>query len=260
MKNVSALLLFCLFLNVVNAQDKSKDNPNKTKERFPSFFGIQFKPLFATDFITTSQLSLKGNEINANYRQKFGYSFGGTVRIGLTKIINLETGINFVQRKYDINYSIHSATVQLDTSAQFGIIAYNLPINALFYIKLGKGFYANGSLGASVGILPTDVWVKNPINAHERFQHEGRRVTKVFGEMNANVGFEYRAKKIGSFYLGASIAMPFRPLYNIDATYFANGYQEVLYGKISGSYITLDIRYYFQNNGEKNRLRGPIEQ
>lgn len=252
------LIVLVLFTSICFSQ--KEDDKSVKKEKFPSFFGVQFKPLFPTDFITASELSLKGNELNADYKQKFGFSFGGTVRVGLSKVVNLETGLNFIQRRYHIDYSILSPTVDINASSDFGIIAYDLPVNALFYIKMGKGFYANASLGVSVGYLPSDVWKKEPINAKERFQHEGRRLNKVFGEVNANVGFEYRTKKSGSFYLGSSIKVPFKQLYNIAAVYYADGYTEVLHGKISGSYITLDIRYYFQNSGERSKLRGPIEQ
>lgn len=251
------LLIFSCVISIGVLAQKSKSTK---KERFPSYFGLQFKPIFATNFITASELNLKGSELTADYQQKFGFSFGGTVRVGLSKIVNLETGLNFVQRNYDIDFSINSSTTQLNAQTQFRIIAYDIPVNALFYIKLSDKFYMNASMGASLGYLPSNVWKTYVINSVEKFQHEGRRFGKFFGEANANIGFEFRTQKIGFFYLGASVKMPFKPIFQIAAAYYKAGSTEVLYGNVSGSYLTLDLRYYFKNNGEKNKLRGPIEQ
>ncbi len=243
-----------------SSKSKSKSYDDEKKERFPSYFGLQFKPIFSTNFITSSQLKLRGSELSADYHQQFGFSFGGTVRVGLSKIINLETGLNFVQRNYSIDFTIHSPTMQTSAQTTFRVVAYDIPVNALFYIKLSEKFYMNASLGASLAYLPSNVWKTYVINSFEKFQHEGRRFSKFYGEVNANVGFEYRTKKMGFFYIGASIKVPFKPIFQIAAAYERSGYTQVLTGNVSGSYLTADIRYYFKNNGEKNRLRGPIEQ
>lgn len=250
-------LWLIIFLVAFSSEAFSQKN---SKERFPSYFGLQFKPLFSTNFLTASELNLKGDVHSANYSQQFGYSFGGNVRVGLSKIVNLETGLNFVQRNYGIDFSIYSPLTQLDASTSFRIISYDLPVNALFYIKLSEKFYMNASMGFSLGYLPTNVWKTYVINSFEKFVHEGRRFSKFYFEANANVGFEFRTQKAGFFYLGASIKMPFKPIFQIAAAYEVQGYANVLYGNVSGSYLTLDLRYYFKNNGEKNKLRGPIEQ
>lgn len=253
-------ILISLFSFSQKAKHSNKDNSDTKKERFPSYFGLQFKPLFSTNFISASKLDLTGTELTAKYHQQFGFSFGGTVRVGLHKIVNLETGLNFVQRNYGIDFNIHSPITQFSAKTEFRIIAYDIPVNALFYIKLTDKFYMNASIGASLGYLPSNVWKTYIINSFEAFHHEGRRFSKFFGEANGNVGFEYRTKKQGFFYLGASFKMPFKPIFQIAAAYERPGNKQVLLGNVSGSYLTLDFRYYFKNNGEKNKLRGPIEQ
>jgi hypothetical protein len=55
---------------------------------------LQFKPLIAGNFLGSSQLKLNNEQFFAVVNQKFGYSFGANVRIGLTKLISLETGID----------------------------------------------------------------------------------------------------------------------------------------------------------------------
>lgn len=262
MKYLILLFSFLICFSSFSQKTKKthKDNSDIKKERFPSYFGLQFKPLFATNFISASKLDLTGTELTAKYKQQFGFSFGGTVRVGLHKIVNLETGLNFVQRNYGINFDIHSPITQLSAKTEFRVIAYDVPVNALFYIKLSEKFYMNASIGASIGYLPSNVWKTYIINSFEAFQHEGRRYSKFYGEANGNVGFEFRTPKMGFFYLGASIKMPFKPIFQIAAAYQRPGSTQVLLGNVSGSYLTLDFRYYFKNNGEKNKLRGPIEQ
>lgn len=258
------LLLLLFTLSIGHRGYGQNDNNDRIlgKPKYLSYFGLQFKPLFATNFITASQLKLIGNELTADYRQKFGFTFGGNVRVGLSKVVNLETGLNFVQRNYDINFDVHSVTTNMSAKTQFRIIAYDLPVNALFYIKLSNLFYMNASLGASLGYLPTNVWKTYVINSFEKFSHEGRRFSHFYGAANANVGFEMRTQKIGFFYLGASIQVPFKPIFQIAAAYKRSGHNEVLYGNVSGSYITFDVRYYFKNNNERKSInnRGPIEQ
>jgi len=264
------LLLLCCSLTVFG-QKKEKhsrayreyqSSRDEVKEsKYPSFFGLQFRPIFATNFLTASKLDLKGNELTANYHQLFGYTFGGTIKIGLSKIINLETGLNFVQRNYSIDFSIHSATTNIpDAKTDFRIISYDVPINALFYIKLSDKFYMNASLGASVAYFPTNVWKRYIISSVEKFEHFGNRFSKFYMEANANVGFEYRSKKAGSFYIGASIKVPFKPIFQISAVYTAVDHQERLIGNVSGSYLTADFRYYFPNFGKRGGVKGPIEQ
>lgn len=102
------------------------------KERFPSYFGLQFKPLFATNFLSASELKLTGTEHTATYKQRFGFSFGGTVRIGLHKIVNLETGLNFVQRNYNIDFTINSPTTQLTAQTDFRIVSYDIQLMHCF--------------------------------------------------------------------------------------------------------------------------------
>jgi hypothetical protein len=231
------------------------------KEKVNSYFGLQFKPLIPGDFLGESEMTLRNGGFSANYSQQFGYTFGASVRIGITDLISIETGINQVQRNYNIDYSYSDSSIS--ASDNFGIINYDVPVNALVYIKLSEEFYMNASLGGSMVFNPSNVAkLTFPGGLHE-FIHEGRRRSRMGFEINANVGFEWRTEKAGFFYLGASGRIPIRPIFDVAAAW---GYQtstEQIYaiGEMNGTYLSIDLRYYLPNIKNKGTqpIKGPIE-
>ena len=77
----------------------------ETTSRVKAFFGIQYKPLIAGDFIGSSRLLIKNDTLQGEFTQQLGSSFGGVIRVQFKKNIALETGINQVQRHYNIQFS-----------------------------------------------------------------------------------------------------------------------------------------------------------
>ena len=246
-------ILCCLYSGFSNAQQEKK-------EKVPSYFGVQFKPLIPGDFLGKSKLDLNADQFYATITQKFGYSFGASVRVGLTKLISIETGINQVQRYYNVNFSIpDSGLYQKD---DFGIVNYDIPLNVLFYIQLSEKIFMNASLGGSVVYNPSDIATSaTPGGLHE-FKQEARRLSKVGFEINGNVGFEFRTEKSGIFYLGGSGRIPLKPIFDVASVYEYKNYKKVAIGSLIGTYLSLDIRYYLPNIKNKGTqfMKGPIEQ
>jgi hypothetical protein len=230
------------------------------KEKFPSYFGLQFKPLIAGNFLGSSQLKLNNEQFFAVVNQKFGYTFGANVRIGLTKLISLETGINQVVRNYNIDFSIPDSNLYVQNDISF--LNYDIPFNALIYIQLSDKIFMNGSLGGSMVYNPSDVATKLALQGGNVFIQEGRRFSKVGFEMNANFGGEYRTEKNGIFYVGISGRIPLKPIYQVAAVYERQSYSKVAVGNLIGTYISFDFRYYLPNIKNKGVqfIPGPIEQ
>lgn len=230
------------------------------KEKFPSYFGLQFKPLIAGNFLGSSQLKLNNEQFFAVVNQKFGYTFGANVRIGLTKLISLETGINQVVRNYNIDFSIPDSNLYVQNDISF--LNYDIPFNALIYIQLSDKIFMNGSLGGSMVYNPSDVATKLALQGGNVFIQEGRRFSKVGFEMNANFGGEYRTEKNGIFYVGISGRIPLKPIYQIAAVYERQSYSKVAVGNLIGTYVSFDFRYYLPNIKNKGVqfIPGPIEQ
>jgi hypothetical protein len=253
MKNV-LLLSFLLLTGWGFTQSGSKK-----REKFPSYFGIQVRPVFPTRFIGEPKTMLSQNEFSTTISQKMGYSFGGTVRAGLTKLLALETGINFTQRHFDITMSVADSNVFATNTMSF--IQYDVPLNGLVYIQLSEKFYMNASLGIAVTFKPTDVGILTLPGGAHTFTHTGRTYNKAGFDLNANMGFEFRTEKSGFFYIGGSARVPFKPLFDIIAQYKYEGYKNTIYGTVDGSFLALDFKYFFPNINNKGVQfnDGPIE-
>jgi Outer membrane protein beta-barrel domain len=248
--NKSFFIAFLLFLSYhVNAQ--------LGDARLPSFFGIQVRSVFPSEFVGNPVTSLSKDALAASITQSPGYSFGGIVRVGLSELIALETGINFTQRYFKLRGSIADSGIYVTNS--LGFIQYDVPVNALFYIKLSKKWYANASLGLTAGFKPTSIATLNNINGSQFFYHTGVVDKKTSFDLNGNLGFEFRTKKSGFFYLGTTVRIPTKPLFIYVATYKNQGFKVTQYGDVSGSFLGIDLRYFFRNVRAIAEDKKPIE-
>lgn len=214
-------------------------------------FGLQYKPILPNRFIGFYEKEFNEGIFESTVKQKLGHSAGMLIRIGLSERISLETGINFTQRNYRLNYAVpdsgYSATDQVR------VISYEVPVSGLVYIRLGDQFYMNTSLGAALTLFPSDVRTTEPIGPNERFQQEGAYKSKVQGAMLANIGFEYRTKSKGYWYIGSSYHLPFSNIMTFAMSYERSSGSTIAIDNITGSYLTLDFRYFFHEakRGEK---------
>lgn len=231
---------------------------NQKREKFPSYFGLQVKPVFPTQFIGTPSTTFSNGEFSTTVSQKMGYSFGGTVRAGFTKLLAFETGLNFTQRNFGIDMSIADSNVFATNSISF--IQYDMPLNLLVYVQMSERFYMNASLGPAITFKPTDVGVLTKPGGLFTFTHTGVVRKKAGIELNANFGFEFRTDKIGFFYLGGSGRIPIGPVFDMVAKYEYQGIKKLAYSEIDGSYLSLDFKYFFPNirNSGVQFQNGPI--
>ncbi len=209
-------------------------------------FGIQVKPVFPVSYFDP-RVELERPHFKGSIELNGGYAFGMSVRVGITNVISLETGLGQIQRRY-------SFTVTNDTSGYSGsgnvrYIGYELPISALVYIRLGEKTYMNTSLGVSADFYPSDV--QRDIERGRIFMFRNRWIQMgVLG----NLGVEYRTNKSGIFYLGATFHRPFNDLSTVDLTYYGpNFFPYVVRGRLNGSYLTVDLRYYFHEDPAKRK-------
>lgn len=231
----------------------------KKRVKVPSYFGIVIRPIIPLDAFGAGPVDVKGNGLEATISPKMGFSFGGTVRAGITKLLAIETGITFVRRNYSTSYSYSDSN--LTGSSKLGIISYDIPLNLLVYVKIKGNFYMNVSMGASATLYPSNVRAEDNHYPYA-FVTEGARRGWFTGALNANIGFEYRTEKSGFFYLGGSFQYPFGSIYRVAAVYKYKNQSFVAYGNIGGAYITAEFKYFFptvKNKGEQFRP-GPIEQ
>lgn len=258
LRKQSMNILQLLLLVVICTQVSFAQRSNR-RERVPSYFGLQVRPVFPTRFIGEPTLDLVQDNFSTQINQKIGFSFGGTVRAGLTKLLALETGINYTQRQFEVNMSVPDSGVSASNDLTF--ITYDIPINGLVYIQLSERFYMNASLGILLAFKPSNVGILTTPGGKHTFTHTGKINGRTGFDLNANIGFEYRTEKSGFFYIGGSGRVPFKPLFEMIAQYKYDGITNTQYGEVDGSFLSIDFKYFFpniNNKGPQFQL-GPIE-
>ncbi|MDZ4752821.1 MAG: hypothetical protein SGI87_14485 [Flavobacteriales bacterium] len=221
-----------------------------------AIFGIQMKPMIPSKYFGISDELVAGDGLEVNFSPRFGHNFGMVIRYGISNMISFESGINIVQRNYRI--TINQADLPGPQNLNFRFVGYEIPIQGLVFVQIGKQMWMNASGGVSLDLYPTNV---------ESFG-EARKDTIIFDlyqktwrngrfqvALLANYGFEYRSKKSGYFYFGLSYHRPFSKigLTTIEVREKANFYN--LEHPLSGNYLTLDFRYFFHEEPEKKRRK-----
>lgn len=231
------------------------------KERFPSYFGIVASPVIPNNFIGAvhSELIDSTGSMTTDFHNKWGFTFGATIRIGLTKNISLETGISQVRRVYNVGVSIPDSNIY--DSQKLSFINYDIPLNALFYVKMTEKWYADASLGISITHYPSDVQDSMLPEAKKAIFIQGLRTSSTYFAFNAGFGFEYRTEKAGTFFLGFGAKVPFKsPFFGVSILrQSGTSKQLVAYKPIDAGYFTIDFRYFIPTPKKKqNPVNKPL--
>jgi hypothetical protein len=222
-------------------------------------FGLQFKPIIAAAYFDAGDESAQWQEYNFNLSPRFGQSLGMIVRYNLSSTFSTETGLNLVNRRYQL--SVDNSDIGLQDLSNFTLRSYELPIQILSHVKVSDKYYLNAAFGNSFNIFASDVisfGEENPFF----FQSTSRR-KRTQSALIANLGMEYRTLEKGIFYLGFSLHRPWKntarsyPEFDDGTNSFntqAPGGNNVKYMDISGNYLTLDLRYFFPQKKIANSL------
>jgi len=252
-------LIIILIISLVSTTSYSQIKQKKLKkDPFPSYFGLQVKPIIPVQMFGTGPETLEDGTFTATVTPLWGYSFGGTVRAGITKRLAIETGLNIVKRNYRTDYAVPDSGLTSTTTV--GIISYDVPLNLLIYVQFSKQWFMNVSYGVSGNFYPSNVRADD--NSYpDMFMTEGLRKSWIRIAMNANVGIEYRTEKSGFFYIGASFQYPFGPIFDIAAVYKHKSINRPIFGEMNGTYITVDLKYFFPTIDRKGKQfkPGPVD-
>lgn len=223
--------LFFLFINV-SAQERV------------TTVGIQIKPIFPVSFLGTGTQNEVQNNVHFDLTLKGGFSAGMFIRKGITDLIAIEGGINYVKRSYSFKISegIYSA------SSGFRIIGYEIPVSGLVYIQLGEQLFMNASMGVSA-----DMYASNVQAYDDNYRVLTVKRSVFQPALISNLGWEWRTEKSGSFYIGASFHRPFNYEFVSRVDYKKGSSTETLYNSVSGSYLTVDLRYFFHEDRQKRK-------
>ncbi len=213
-------------------------------------FGLQFKPIITAAYFDSGDESAQWEDYNFELSPRFGQSLGMIVRYYLSSTFSSETGLNLVNRKYQLR--IENSNIVLTDMSNFNLRSYEFPIQILSYVKISDKYYLNAAFGNSLNIFASDVisfGEENPFF----FQSTSRR-KRIQSALIANLGMEYRTIEKGIFYLGFSLHRPWKntarsyPEFDDGTNSFnsqAPSGNNVKFMNISGNYLTLDFRYFF---------------
>lgn len=216
-------------------------------EKGETIFGMEAKGIIPTAFFGAGPLELGDDSIKVNVKSPAGFSFGMIIRHNFSKMFTLESGIHITSRTYPV--SISNSLSNFDASSKIQLQSYEIPVQWLLYIRLGKEFYMNTILGLSFNFYPSDVTYIGDYYAYY-IQRESWIKTALL----ASIGFEYRTKKAGYFYLGGSIHSPFGAIGNFYISYYdENNINDFVTfsSPLNGTYFSVELRYFFNKN-EKN--------
>lgn len=211
-------------------------------------FGVQFKPIITSELFNTGKQEVKQSNVVFGVQPKTGYSFGMVIRKGMTKNLSLETGINYLNRKFEMSIDDQDSSFQ-ETSS-FSLVNYEIPISLLVYIRLSDYVFMNVSGGLALDIYPSDLYTYS-----SNFQNDVLMYDWIRASLIANIGWEYRTDNSGYFYLGASYHRPFSHMAKEVIWYNGNKRNERAELNLSGNYITIDIRYFFHEDAEKKKRK-----
>lgn len=212
--------------------------------------GLQVKPIIPTDISDAGPIVLENAPFRATFAPALGYGYGMVIRNGFNKSLSYEVGINYVKRKFSM--LCEDLDSGITDKSDFGLVSYEIPNQFLVYIQLGDRLYMNTAGGISFNAYASAVASKGQNN---RFQQQSLLNTGFISfSAIANVGFEYRTPKSGFFYIGASFNKPFKPVTRTTVNYERSSFEKYsMETKLSGTYLTLDLRYFFHSQPIKEK-------
>lgn len=216
-------------------------------------FGMQLKPVIPLE-VFDPLTTLEAPMLQGTVELTGGFAFGMSVRVGITNSVSLETGIGQIQRRYD--FGLVNDTSGYTDGDKVRYVGYEIPLTGLVYIRLGERTWMNAALGFSLDMYPSDAQKDIAEGRIYMFRQNWAQ----FGVLG-NMGLEYRTDRSGTFYLGGTFHRPFNDMATVDLTYYdiASFYPYRMRTVLDGSYLTLDLRYYFHEDPERFRNRRTMQ-
>ncbi|MDZ4823772.1 MAG: outer membrane beta-barrel protein [Flavobacteriales bacterium] len=214
--------------------------------------GIQFRPMVASQYFGSGDETFEGDSLTVELDPRYGHNFGLVIRRGITRMWSFETGISVVQRNYKLRMS--HVTFTTPQEIRFRFIGYEIPLQGLIYVQLGTRWWMNASGGISLDIYPSNVESSTDARqdsiVYDYYQKTWRTSWLQVGLL-ANYGFEFRTKKSGYFYMGTSYHRPFSDIALVQTVFKRDNVPSRLDFALSGNYLTLDLRYFFHEDPER---------
>jgi hypothetical protein len=226
--NLQSIITLITLIALITLTTTTNAQPNTIA------LGLEYKPIFPLGFLRTGPQTVIDSGVAYKIKLASGFAGGMVIRKSFSKLIAVEVGINYIQRKYTLSVEDGSYT----ESSVFHIVGYQIPISFLVFIQTGEKNFATASLGIS-----PDVFASNVHTDGDSMRSYSARQHTFEPAIIANVGWEYRTYENGYFYIGAAFHGPFIYYYNTTISYRQNPYDVLI--PLSGNYLTISLRYFF---------------
>jgi hypothetical protein len=227
----------------------------------PNYFGFQYRLVLPMQQMQSGLQQFADSILQTELTPNNGYTFGGVLRYGLTDLISLETGLYYNQRNFSINSTRTDSALSVSQRLRF--VQFEIPIQGNIGIQLSRKIYANAALGGAILYKPSSVATYvNPSDKHEFRQVGLVEINKKLGfDLRASIGFEYRNKKLGVYYLGGTAFVQLQPAFVLLSQYQYVNFKQTAYGEVSASGFGLDFKYFipYTRAGRLIFQQGPIE-
>lgn len=229
------LLILILLIIICDLQAQN----NKTT------FGLQYKPIVPSKYFNSSHLEKESGLYSFKLDPQYSYSLGMVLRHKINKTFSTEYGMNYIQRNYKL---LIDNKLIINDFTSFGMRSYEIPVQLLTYVQASKLWYVNVAFGLSHNILTSDILSYG--FADNNFIQNTYRKNSSYVALLANIGMEYRTVDKGCYYFGTSLHRPWKELARIYPEYKSNfnddiDFEEKFFLELIGTFITLDIRYFF---------------
>lgn len=194
------------------------------------------------------------------FSPQVSFRLGMNVRFDFSRTFSFQTGLYYVNRKYDVRVGTRDAGTGfsfVDGEQTLTYTGFELPVMALFYVQLGREWFMNNLVGFSADFFPSSV-----IDTVKGYTIYGGRNSWIIPSAKVAVGFEWRTKSAGYFYMGGQFHRPLIPLFEgfIQRTSdpVLPDWSVPISTDVTGTYFAIDFKYFFPP-GKKNKFteRGP---
>lgn len=227
----------------------------------PNFFGFHYRHILPMQQMQSGTQKFSDSVLQTSITPQDGYTYGGMLRYGITDLISIETGLYYTQRHFQIQSTRTDSALTVDQRLRF--VQFEIPIQGNIGIQLSRSIYANAALGAAVLYKPTSVATYvNPYDKHEFRQVGLVDINKKIGfDIRTSIGFEYRNKKAGVFYIGGTAFVQLQPAFVLLSRYQYENFKQAAFGDVNASGFGLDFKYFipYTRPGRLIFQQGPIE-
>jgi len=207
-------------------------------------FGIHIEPVIPSRMFRIQTEDIVKDDITFSIIPKTGYLFGTHLSINVSKRFTIESGINLIKRRIDIQGTENN----YESTLGFHIHNFEIPLASTFYVRLSDKLYMGQTVGVSFQMLPSHLtsrlqWVDSA-GTSSKFEQLSYRRNWLVPSFKGSIGFEYRTEEKGYIYLGAVYHL-FTQLYNTRITYKTTVIDEVFEVKPQSDFFGIMLRYSF---------------